>query len=508
MSTSRALHLAKLAAILACVFISCSASGQIRLTSTKQLFLDDFLIAEKENVERAIHPAEKFRGNPVLRATEPWEGPVAIVYGSVIQDRAKYKVWYLAYGKDGTKGVGYAESDDGIGWIKPQLDFHKVDGQPTNLLITGDTNGKTTNVLPFFAEAFGVHKDTKDPDPSRRYKMGYLSIHRGYRGPREDPFHRGQRRGLGVAASPDGIHWKLVDSWTTEAICDGATHWMYDAHRGQYVLYGRTKFRDPDLLEAWQDDEWVKRYFWGRAVARIESKDFIHWNHEAPASAPVVMAPDIDDPPGTEIYSMCVFPYESVYIGLVQVFHNQPETCHLDIQLAVSRDGVQFERVGDRRPFLPVGEVGSWDRFNLSLANNPPVVVGDKLRFYYGGRNYRHSPYQGQDKGAQFGGVGFATVERDRLVSLQASFDGGVILTRPLRIGGDTICLNAKSDFGSILLEVLNPEGQLIARSTPIRENQIRIPVDWTNGQPDLTDQPVQLRIRLENAQLYALWCE
>ena len=79
----------------------------------------------------------------------------------------------------------------------------------------------------------------------------------------------------------------------------------------------------------------------------------------------------------------------------------------LDVQLAVSRDGVRFTR--DRgtiaarqgaRPtrtaFLPNGPVGSWDRFNQSLANNPPIAVGDELRFYYGGRTYRHAPYKGK----------------------------------------------------------------------------------------------------------------
>ena len=86
----------------------------------------------------------------------------------------------------------------------------------------------------------------------------------------------------------------------------------------------------------------------------------------------------------------------------------------MDIQLAVSRDSVHFERVADRAPLLAVGEVGAWDRFNLSLANNPPIVVGEGLRFYYGGRNYRHGPYQGNDKGERFGGIGFATIPRDR----------------------------------------------------------------------------------------------
>ena len=133
--------------------------------------------------------------------------------------------------------------------------------------------------------------------------MGFLSIQRDYRGPREDPFHRGQRRGLGVATSADGIHWQLADNWATEAICDGGTHWMWDPKSSKYLLYGRTKHVAPEVTKAWGENDWVRRYFWGRAVARVESADFLQWDITDPGAAPVVMAADADDPPGTEIYS-------------------------------------------------------------------------------------------------------------------------------------------------------------------------------------------------------------
>ena len=113
---------------------------------------------------------------------------------------------------------------------------------------------------------------------------------------------------------------------------------------------------------------------------------------------------------GTETYGMMVFPYESVYIGLVRVFHNQPGQSYLDVQLAVSRDSIHFSRVGDRSPFIPVGPIGSWDRFNNSIANNPPIVIGDELRFYYAGRTYRHGPYEGPDEGFSGGAIGMATI--------------------------------------------------------------------------------------------------
>ncbi|MFH1743132.1 MAG: hypothetical protein ABIH23_29345, partial [bacterium] len=323
----------------------------------------------------------------------------------------------------------------------------------------------------------------------------------------EDPFHRSQHRGLGVAGSPDGFHWKPIKEWATEAICDGGTHWMFDPASQKYVLYGRTKFVSPDVKEAWSENEWVKQYFWGRSVARVESSDFINWAIVNPGKAPVVMTSDLIDSPGTEIYSMQVFPYESVYIGLVQVFYSRPETCHLDIQLAVSRDSVTFTRVGDRTPFIPVGPVGTWDRFNTSVANNPPIPVGDDLRFYYSGRTYRHSPYKGPDKGESGGGIGFGAIQRDRFVSLAASFDGGTILTKPVRLLGENLHINAKSDFGEILVEVLDMDGKVIAKSKPIRRDDLDILIEWDEGDLKNVIDPVRLRITLKNSRLYAIWC-
>lgn len=224
--------------------------------------LDDYLIAASDNVTRQLHPARKYAGNPILSPDQPWEGDVAILYGSVIEDAGRYRMWYYSGGD-----VAHAESDDGMHWTKPGLGVVEIDGRDTNLVVRRNAPDAAADRIEDFYELFGVHRDDRDPDPSRRYKMGFLSLRRNYQGPNEDPFHRGQRRGLGVAASGDGIHWRLLDGWATEAICDGGTHWMFDPRSEKYLLYGRTKYVDPAVAEAWAEDEWVKRYFWGRSVA-------------------------------------------------------------------------------------------------------------------------------------------------------------------------------------------------------------------------------------------------
>src|SRR5262249_11276677 len=204
---------------------------------------------------------------------------------------------------------------------------------------------------------------------------------------------------------------------------------------------------------------------------------------------------------------------------LVQTFLALPGDPAVDVQLAVSRDGIHFTRVGEgplgggthessapaiRSPFIPNGAVGSWDRFNQSLASNPPIIDGDELRFYYGGRTYRHAPYEGKDTGPRAGCIGLATIPRDRLVSLHASADGGEIITKPLAFKGKRLHLNAKADFGEIVLDVLDSTGQSIARSKPVSRDSLDLLIEWQSG--DMNDAK-GLRILLKNACLYALWC-
>jgi len=493
---------------IAFILVFCTAaadSSPIPLDSTHVLFLDDRLIASMSGVCREIRRATKHPHNPLLRPDAPWEGKVALTYGSVLLDETRYRMWYITEG-----GLAYAESSDGLTWSKPMMDIIRHQGQKTNLVLTREA-GPDKVALPYYYETFGVMKDPCDPDPQRRYKLGFLSLQRDYNGPRQDPHHRGQRRGLGVAGSPDGLRWTLIDNWTTEAICDGASHWMHDPVRNKYVLYGRTRQVPPDVAKANESDPWVKKNFWGRVVARVESPDFLHWDITDPGKGPVVLTMDTQDPPGTEIYSVLVFPYEGLYIGLVQVFTCQQGNSWLDIQLAVSHDGIRFQRVcnsdGRRIAFIQCGDIGEWDRFNNSLACNPPIRVGNELRFYYAGRTYRHPPYEGQDRGEPGSAVGLATVPPDRFVSLGASFDKGQIITKPLRLKGRTLHVNAKCDFGQILIEALDPSGKVVATARPIRADGLDVAAEWAETPPAGLSGTISLRITLSNARLYALWC-
>ena len=81
------------------------------------------------------------------------------------------------------------------------------------------------------------------------------------------------------------------------------------------------------------------------------------------------------------------------------------------------------------------------------------------------------------------------------------------MVTRPVRLAGKVLHLNARADSGEIAVEVLDAAGARIARSRPIRQDALDIPVDWEEGGVEGLAAPVALRFRLVNACLYAVWC-
>ncbi len=500
------------------------------LTGRHLLLLDNSFVESSENVTFGLEPAKKFSGNPVISSDDPLVQPS--LYGSVdYQPGRGYRIWYSTW-IDAEKPmfVFNETSKDGIHWEKPCYDIIKIKGKKSHAVFG-------TDIEPHITEIFTVLQDEEESDPGRRYKMAFKYKEKGYPSPYvetvmglhrkmlDDLTARGkhdlvetyrrvisdglflptQRRAAGFAFSSDGIHWNRVEPLAIPDIGD-ISHLTWDPYRKRYLLYARDFFLPEDVHEKYKNEEWYRKIFWGRAVRIYESADFKNWT---PGN--IVMYADINDLPGDEIYSMAVFPYEGIYIGLVQVYHAFPGENTLEIQLAVSSDGLNWKRVGSRQPFIPLGDIGEWDRFNNSIAS-APVMVGDEIRFYYSGRSYRHKPYADPDNGPQRSAIGFASIKRDRFAYGGASFDGGTITTNPMLVRGSCLHLNANSKHGTIVVKILNSDDQPIEGmvSKPVQIDSLDTPVHWPNGNLEnlAHDKSVRLRFELKNAKIFSFWAE
>jgi len=177
---------------------------------------------------------------------------------------------------------------------------------------------------------------------------------------------------------------------------------------------------------------------------------------------------------------------------------------HLYEELVWSGDGINWHRLPAQaqKLSLNVGPKGSWDA-GMVILFEKPLLVGDEMRFYYGGTDSPHNIF-GE------GAIGLATTKKDRLIGVTSLPDtSGRILTRPLKINGD-LFINAQAD-GEIRVEVRSAirdeplEGWTAEECTPFRGDNLDSPVQWGNKKlSELKGEIVRLRFQLKDATLYA----
>ena len=229
---------------------------------------------------------------------------------------------------------------------------------------------------------------------------------------------------------------------------------------------------------------------------------------------------------------MHVIQYEGVYFGAVVVLHidkglkdyQQPDAQALeqtmDAQLAFSRDGIRWTRLGNRQAWLPFGASESWD--DQQAYPIAPMMAGDGIFIYYYGANVRHQiedlrlsgqRVDGRWRGAQ---IGLAKLRRDGWVVArpEPGVNEAWIVTKPVAFKDEALWINADAQDGSLRAEVLdvhrNPiPGYERDNCEPITEDTTAIAVRWRNAEwRDLVGRSVRLKFYLNGASLYSFWCD
>lgn len=104
------------------------------------------------------------------------------------------------------------------------------------------------------------------------------------------------------------------------------------------------------------------------------------------------------------------------------------------------------------------------------------------------------------------GHIGLAKIKRGRFVSLEASFDGGMVLTKPLILRSSQLSVDANAEFGSIKIALLDEQERQIPgwQNTIYGEDSIRIPVNCQQGSlGDLAERSIRIQFILKNAQIF-----
>jgi hypothetical protein len=240
--------------------------------------------------------------------------------------------------------------------------------------------------------------------------------------------------------------------------------------------------------------------------AQSVSQDFVTW------TPPAIHFQARQGETANTMYNHMGFVYGDRYLGFLTYFVRDPNNPLLTVWLLTSRDGENWQRPDTGRPLIDVGDIGEWDRFLVMLTGAPPIRVGNKLYIYYRGLANRHKPYEGKDEAfRQGGGLGLATLRLDGFASLDASYGGGSVTTKPFRTHGRQLYVNAKADSGRLRVEVLDESGQAISGfgrddCQVMQVDQVNEPISWqaNTSLDSLKDRPIRLRFHLENVRLYS----
>ena len=503
-----------LTVLISSTCVSLSPAGPrasaVDVGTAKQLFVDDHVIGSLEGAFRMLNQPVKYEDNPIIElkpAQTVGSANKVVVMGNVLydEDEGLYKIWYDANNYDWSSlHLAYATSQDGIHWDLPNLGLLEYQGSKDNNFVFFDEGRGEV--------AGGVFKDPVAKDPQRLYKMLY-HMH-------DSPGLGTSANGIGVAFSPDGIHWTRAVDKPVIPMADSPNPVLWDPRLGKYVAHTRVNpsYYPPDW-ETRKDlrDELrpgPEGSFLRREVLQSESDDFLKWEPRG-----VIMAADREDPPwDQQFYNMEFMPYGDVYFGFISVYHTLPgmETKvtegapwmdTVDIQLAYSRDGRTWHRAGDRQVFLPLG--GREDDFDRSMLYimQKPLVVKDEIWVYYIGFSGLH--WATNRKEVQGGAVGLAKLRLDGFVSIDAG--DGVFTTRPLRMSGDRLILNADASQGSIRVEILGEdglplEGFAAADAVAVTGDSVRQNIRWKQGVSlsRLKGAPIVLRFHMDRSKLFS----
>ena len=457
----------------------------IAVTSHPQLFLDDYLIAEKVNLSRRMQRPKKHSSNPILPYEHPWE-QVRIMSPAVIYEpqAKKFRMWYTAWGAPAGKNPAmtcYAESADGLTWRKPMMRIRAYRGRmPTNIVLMDPVETLALNI---------VHTPH---DPRRPYKAVFA--HRRLDG--NPNFH-----GCAATASADGLHWdppKII----APNLRGGHPCVLWHAPTRRYLVYDRAWVRHPELPGHI------------RVTGVTESPDFKRW---APRRILSLTAKEKNFP-YVQFHATYVTVYGDLLLGIPSVIYLEKKGNNKlgkkNIQLMCSRDGSNWRRIADRGVFMDNGPAGSWDGGQMNV--DSLVRKGDTLYIYYSGFLRKHGQKGGETRTDRVQ-IGLATLPADRFVALrQVRADRpGVLPTRSMTFEGGDLLVNADAGPGDLQVEVLDAKGRAMAgfergQSRLVRRDRLRYEVVWANSaaRRSLRDAaaggPLALRFYVNKGSLYA----
>ena len=456
----------------------------ISLGSRRELFVDDYLIESFEGTaELRLHPPQ--RREVVFQVEGPIENACSGVYSVLVENEGRYFLYYRGkYPLNDNAGDASAQqtanvafSVDGVHFERPRLGIYDVgDGGQNNIVWQGI---QAHNLVPF-----------RDPNPAAEDDQRFKAV--GGTG----------TNNLYALFSPDGLHWRLADEkpLPVTGAFDSANVAFWDPVRRKYRLFSRLFIPGR-----------------GRSIQSCESDDFLHWTkpvpHEYDPDAPVEeFYTNATTPcPGAE-HILLSFPMRYVAQRITPVADldamaypgtGAPGMAGMtDAVMMSSRDGIHW-----RRPFPEAWLRAGLDERNWTHRNTCPAIGILPLS------DTEWSMYVSEHYGWPDNRLRRLSLRPWGFASVGARHCGGEMITRPFTFAGEELRLNVStSAVGSIALEIQDAAGQPMEGFTmddfpPLYGDFLDRTAVWSTGADlaALAGRPVRLRVRLRDADLFAL---
>ncbi len=475
-----------------------------------ELFLDNKKISWEYNVCRMLSQPQKYEDNPIIKCDYPWEKLYVTVYGTVLpgDNNSGLRMWY----QSGAKGMQkeqflcYAESNDGFTWRKPLFNLNSYENHlQTNILL-----GMQANI-----HGPCVVRNEHDDNPSEKYLLFFDSYSK-YRPHLQDKLQCS--RWCYTATSSDGIVWRPNKGRPAVAgKSDTGQSVVWNPDKQCYIAYMRGT-RGKLTSQAHSRADIRVRY-----VRTAISSDFLNWSEPTE-----LLRADIKDgDPYHQIHQFSVTRRGNQYIGLLSMFHIDEyvkskyedkgvvviEEGVCDTQLAISRNGFDWHRIGNRKTFLSRGNPEQWDSKWLTTSSQI-VFYRDKMFFYYASTDKKRS------EGHRYK-IGVATLATDRFQSIKPKnpSEPAIIETKPLYLleSGD-LYINLHAPRGKIVAELCDFNGKVIKgfdkdNCNKLHGDCLKTLVQWKGRKlSDAIDnnnvfrRALRIRFYIYDASLYAMY--
>lgn len=426
-----------------------------------EMFVDEWLIEEKRGVSLKLHPPR--REEIVLSFDQPWEGKFS-GYATVIQEQDKIRLYYRGSMND--EVTCYAESTDGIHFVKPQLGLFEYEGSTANNIVW---KGRLShNFSPF------LDRSSHDSHELRYKAVGGIDE-------------------LFACGSTDGIHWqKLRDEpILTDGDFDSLNVVFWDVNIHAYRCYSRAVSQDNRaILTSTSPDFW-----------NWDKQQFLRYNDLKPMqhyyTNSSLLCPEAE-------HMYMAFPMRFVPQRKKLSQHSEPGIS--DTVMMTSRDGLHWDRTFMEAWCRAGVDPRNWSDRTGILSTGCVLLNPDEFSFYI------QEHYRWDDNRLRR-----ITVRKHGFGSIHAGFDHGEWVSRPFILEGNELLANySTSAVGYLRLELQDEHGRPIdgfrlEDMEPMYGDEIEGRVNW-GTEADfklLRDRPVRIRMQIKDADLFSLkWKE